>query len=111
MTTVDITFARALKIWWSYVWRVAVLWIPLGFALAFSMFLVLPHPRPGQPFPLTPAQIPGFMGRISILWLVMMALAVTVQTFAMRWMLKTRWSDFRLMPVPNEPRGGSVTNS
>ena len=33
------------------------------------------------------------------LWLFMMVFYIAAQVQAMRWMLKTKWSDFRLHPV------------
>ena len=39
------------------------------------------------------------MARGMILWVVLMCVAIVAQTVAIRWMLKVRWSDFRLQAV------------
>jgi hypothetical protein len=97
---VEVTFVRALKIWWSFAWRALVLWLPVGLLMAISMHWLLPLPHPGQPnVPLSPSQVPGFMARGMILWVVLMCVAIVAQTVAIRWMLKVRWSDFRLQAV------------
>ena len=100
MNQLDITFGRALKVWWSYAWRASVLWIPVGFAMAISMFWIVPFPRPGQPW--TPSQVSAWMANGFLIWIVVMAVAIVVQTIAMRWMLKTRWSDFRLVALSGD---------
>jgi hypothetical protein len=96
---VEVTFIRAFKIWWSFAWRAFVLWTPVGLFMAFSIRWIL-FPHFGQPSaPQNPSQIPGFMARGMILWVVVMSVAIVVQTLAIRWMLKVRWSDFRLQAV------------
>jgi hypothetical protein len=99
MQSVEITFGRALKVWWSYVWRAMVLTIPVYFVLlAFMVSFMLPSmSHPGtKP---DPAQFQAMMGKFSFVWLVMMVASLLVQILAMRWMLKTKWSDFRLQPT------------
>ena len=100
MNELDITFGRALKVWWSYAWRAFVLWIPVGLAIAISMFWIFPFPRPGQGW--TPSQVPAMMANGFLIWIMFMAAAIVVQTIAMRWMLKTRWADFRLVAVSGD---------
>jgi hypothetical protein len=49
-----------------------------------------------------PDQMHGFMGRMSGLWGFLMALNIAAQVLAMRWMLKTKWPDFRLKAVSED---------
>lgn len=61
---------------------------------------ILPFPKAGQPAPsFRPDQIPGMTNKMFGLWLVMMVFYIAAQVQAMRWMLKTKWSDFRLQAV------------
>jgi hypothetical protein len=61
---------------------------------------ILPFPKAGQPTPvLRPDQIPGMTSKMFGLWVFMMAIYIVAQVQAMRWMLKTKWSDFRLQAV------------
>ncbi len=39
------------------------------------------------------------MSKMFGLWLFMMVFYIAAQVQAMRWMLKTKWSDFRLQAV------------
>jgi hypothetical protein len=66
---IDVTFGRAFKIWWSYAWRAILLMIPVMTSKMFG------------------------------LWVFMMAFYIAAQVQAMRWMLKTKWSDFRLQAI------------
>ena len=107
MNSTDVTYGRALKIWWSYAWRTVVLLLPVMFLTMIIMFSVMssimPFPKPGEPpTPIHPDQVAGMMGKMSFLWLVMMALNITAQVLAMRWMLKTKWSNFRLQVVSDD---------
>jgi hypothetical protein len=92
--TVEMTFGRALKVWWSYTWRGMVLTIPLSLVMVIFMFFVMPHPVPGQKP--DPAQFRAMFRTLPLFWLIIMVGSVLLQAQAMRWMLKTRWSDFRL---------------
>jgi hypothetical protein len=100
MDAIEMTFMRAMKVWWSFVWRGIVLWLPVGLVMAAYMFWIMPFPK--HPGPLSPDQAKIMMGRMFIVWVVMVVAMIVVQTFAMRWMLKTRWSDFKLVATPNE---------
>lgn len=97
MPAVQITFSRALKIWWSFAWRAGVLLFPAMLVLDAAFFFVLPFPKLGQPP--DPSHMPGFMLRIFGAWIVVMGVTVLLQAQAMRWMLGTRWADFRLEAV------------
>jgi len=94
----EITFLRAIKIWWSFVWRAWILSLALMIVLFPLMFWLLPIPKPGEP----PAQLPGFFGKFFVIWIVMMVGMVSLHAFSIRWMLKTKWSDFKLVAVPPE---------
>jgi hypothetical protein len=98
---IEITFLRAAKVWWSFIWRAWILMLPLGLLFFPLMYLVVTIPHPGSPPPaLRPDQMPGFIAKFFVLWIVMMGGMVCVQTLAIRWMLKTKWSDFKLVAVP-----------
>lgn len=103
MPDIEITLGRGFKIWWSYVWRVFVLLMPVMVLVIPLLLWVIPFPTPGQPTPqISPAQLPAMMGKMFGVWLVMMALNILLQVQAMRWMLKTQWRDFRLKAVVGE---------
>jgi threonine/homoserine/homoserine lactone efflux protein len=99
MQPVELTFGRAFKVWWSYAWRAFVLGIPVAVVMMIVWFvLLMPYfPHPGQRP--DPALMQAAMGRFSVLWFVFMFLYIVIQVLAMRWMLKTKWSDFRLLPT------------
>ena len=95
MEQIDITWGRALKIWWSYAWRAFVLtllvMVPLEIAMAAYMMSHLP--KAGG----DPTQAVRMVGTMAILWPIFMAVLLALQIQAMRWMLnKARWSDFRV---------------
>jgi hypothetical protein len=94
---VAITFARGVKIWWSYMWRALVLIIPLTIVLVPVVMYIVPHPASGAP--VTPDQLHGALSTLRPIWLLTLIVNVLLQVQAMRWMLKTRWSDFRLVTV------------
>jgi len=97
---IQVTYGRALKIWWSYLWRAFVLLIPVSILVLPLMLWVIPFPKPGHPTPqMQPNQIAPMLGKMFLIWLLMMALNVLLQVQAMRWMLKTTWRDFRLKVV------------
>jgi uncharacterized membrane protein len=97
---IDVTFGKALKIWWSYVWRAILLMLPVMIVAMVIAISILPFPKAGQSAPvLRPDQLPGMMSRMFGLWLFMMVFYIAAQVQAMRWMLKTKWSDFRLQAV------------
>lgn len=100
MPGIQVTYPRAIKIWWSFAWRSFVLLTPAMFAMAIAMFLVFPFPKPGEP--ISPDQAPAFALRGFAIWIVAMAANVLLQVQAMRWMLKTRWSDFRLQAISED---------
>lgn len=103
MADIEITYGRALKVWWSYLWRAFVLFMPASLLILPLMFWIVPFPTLGQPTPqIEPAQLPAMMGKMFLVWLVIMALSVLLQVQAMRWMLKTRWREFRLKAVDGE---------
>jgi hypothetical protein len=92
---VPITFGRGAKIWWSYMWRALVLITPLMVVLVPVVLYVMPHP--GRGAPVTPDQLHEALSTLRPIWLVTLVVNVLLQVQAMRWMLKTRWSDFRLV--------------
>jgi hypothetical protein len=104
MQSLDITFRRALKVWWSFTWRNIVLSIPLWVVATLAMYRMMiwirPLPTPGMPA--AQAQIIHSVHTISALWPLMMLASFLIQIYALRWALKTRWSDFRLHAVTED---------
>lgn len=97
MPVVEITYSRALRIWWSFAWRACVLLLPVMLILDIVLVLIMPLAKLGQPP--DPHHIPGFMLRIFAVWATVMAANILLQAQAMRWMLKTRWAGFRLEAI------------
>ncbi len=118
----QINFVRATKIWFSFTWRSML----LGFAFALVLFplnifvvLFSFFASPGEflnlvtnPFgmmmfisSLTGASAASVLTaalliKILLLWLVNIFAVIAIQALAMRWTLKARWSDFKLVAVP-----------
>ena len=100
---VEITLQRSAKIWWSFVWRAWVLTLPMALIMYPIMLWIVPFSKPGdRPGAINPGDVSGLGGKIFIMWLVMVVGMVVTQSFAVKWMLKTRWSDFKLVLVANE---------
>jgi hypothetical protein len=68
--------------------------------MTIAMFFVIPFPKPGEP--ISPDQAPAFAFRGFSIWIVAMVANVLLQAQAMRWMLKTRWSDFHLQATSDD---------
>lgn len=49
---------------------------------------------------MNPDQIPGFAGKFFVIWILMVVGMIFTQALAIRWTLKTKWSDFKLVLVP-----------
>ena len=94
----EVTYSRDLKIWWGYVWRMMISMLPVMILVPIIMFFLGIIPKPGDP-PFDPSRNAEIFAKMSAIWIVMMVLGVAVQVFAMKWMLGTRWSDFRLQIV------------
>jgi hypothetical protein len=99
MNEMTITFGRALKIWWSVMWRGFVLMIPVSIALMIVGFAMFPTGTLLRADSFSPLEMMGILGRMSLLWTIA---SVVVQVLAIKWALKTRWSDFHLVPQPND---------
>ena len=100
MEQVDITWLRALKIWWSYSWRAFVLMLLVMVPLEIILFsFMMNHfPKAGAA---SPADVMRMTGTTAAVWPLFMAALIALQAQAMRWMLnKARWSDFRVSVLP-----------
>jgi hypothetical protein len=104
MQSLDITFRRALKVWWSFFWRNIVLSIPLWIVVTLAMYrmMIWIRPLPTRGIPAAQAQIVHSIHTLSALWPLMMVASFVIQIYALRWALKTRWSDFRLQAVTED---------
>jgi zona occludens toxin (predicted ATPase) len=102
MGPVDITWLRALKIWWSYSWRAFVLMLLVMVPLEIVMFSYMMHHFP-QRGAASPADAMRMAGTMAAVWPIFMAALIALQAQAMRWMLnKARWSDFRVAVLPRD---------
>jgi hypothetical protein len=103
MKTVDVTFFRAFKFWWSYTWRTVVISFPIYVIGMYRMFVwIAPLPTKANPQPhasLSTLHSPHFLGG---LWSAVSVVTIIIQIIAARWTLKTRWSDFRLQAVTED---------
>ncbi len=103
MQQVDITFLRAVKVWWSYTWRALAMWAAVFVVVitTLALFGVLPHH--------TGAHVQPMRGRLlAVVAAIQFMVGTFIGIFAMRWALKTRWSDFRLQAV-NEDQSTPAT--
>lgn len=99
----EVTFTRAIKVWWSFAWRVWILSLPMMALIAPLMFWLLPTHKLGEPpSMLPPDQVPFFFVKFSLVWIVMAVGTIGVHVAAVRWGLKVKWSDFRLVAVSTE---------
>ena len=98
MTTVDITFSRAFRIWWSYAWRAIVLSLVIVIPLQIFMFTrIVPHVRAAAGAH-DHAQMRAVLELVAIVWPIAVACIIVLQTIAMRWMLRrAHWTDFMLV--------------
>jgi len=88
------TYGRAFKVWWSYFWRAPVLSLLVSCVTVPLMIMLMPHVAHGQR--LASDQLHSAVARFALLWPLIIIVNVLLQVQAIRWMLKTRWSDFRL---------------
>jgi hypothetical protein len=98
---IELSIVQTLKILWSFLWRGWVLIMPVLILMAFAFHFIIPFPKPGEP-PQPPdiKQLPIFF----LVWIIMMAIFLVSQLFALRWALKTKWSDFRIVAVSASPK-------
>lgn len=101
MEQVDVTWARAFKIWWSYSWRACVLGLLVLIPLEALMLWYLKSHLPQQGS--NPAAVARVARTLAIAWPILMALVIAAQAQAMRWMLnKAPWSDFHVAVLPHD---------
>jgi hypothetical protein len=104
----EITYFRSLKIWWSFIWRTTVLSIPVMIVMPIALFFFKLFPSSEEMMMgAAMGEMPPVFAKFFMVWLLTMFLMISIQTFAIRWMLKTGWSDFRLVAVP--PYGSTST--
>lgn len=73
------------------------------------MYLVMPFPKPGEPpKAMDPNSIPGFGAKIFLIWTVMMSGMIIMQTLAVKWLLKTKWSDFKSILAPSFEKNENI---
>jgi hypothetical protein len=100
MKPVEITFTRAFKILWSFIWRGYLLMLPVMIVMMPLMFWLIPMPKKGESVPPTPPQFSG--AKFFMIWLFMVGGMLFMQTLALRWAMKAKWSDFKLIAVPSD---------
>ena len=97
MEQIEIKFKHSAKIWWSLVWRMYVLMIPVMFLMFPIMFFLMPSFEKGTQLSIESG---GFFAlKFMIVWLTMVLIMIIAQIFAVKWMSKTSWSDFKLVAV------------
>jgi len=103
MTTVNVTFLRALKFWWSFTWRTLIISFPL-YVFAMYRYFVWIAPFPTRANPQPHAALPTVHGLhvLFVLWPLVTMVSIIIQIVAVRWALTTRWSDFRLQAVTDD---------
>ena len=111
MKMIEPTFRRCLAIWWAFVWRGFVLFLPFQVVVMIIMGVVFTKLAPAAPG----AQVDPVEAQAAaqaafawfpLIWLVVMAGVVISGALAVRWMLrKQRWTDFFVALVPvDDPR-------
>jgi len=95
MKQIELSLWQALKILWSFLWRSWVVIMPVVICVFIPASIILrrfgAESGGGKFF--------SMMLMIFVVWPVMMVISIAAQTFAMRWALKTKWSDFRLIAI------------
>lgn len=84
-----ITFKQALQVWWGYMWRSMVLFLPVMGGLPLVVFLFVGAKFFQEPTPPDPSRIFPMMGVFFVIWLAAMALMIGLQVAAMRWTLNS----------------------
>lgn len=76
-----------------------VLGIPVMLITFGLMATIIPFPPPGA----TPEQMKDFpMWKFFIVWLAMMSGMIGAHAYSIKWLLKTKWSDFKLIATKSE---------
>ena len=88
--TLEVTFSRATKVWWSLSWRAILFGILAGGAAGFVIGIISAAAR------VAPEQMPKYGG------LAGLAVGIPVGIWVVQTVLKKSWSDFRIVLVPNK---------
>jgi magnesium-transporting ATPase (P-type) len=103
MKTVDLTFLRAFKFWWSLTWRTLVISFPIYVIGMYRVFVwIAPFPTRADPQPHVPLSTLHSPHFLAVLWPIVTIVSIIIQIVAVRWALTTRWSDFRLQAVTED---------
>ncbi len=87
--TLEVTFSRATKVWWSLLWRAILFGMLAGGAVGFVIGFI------GGAARVAPEQLSRYGG------LAGLAVGIPVGIWVMQTVLKKSWSDFRIVLVPN----------
>jgi hypothetical protein len=87
--SLEVTFSRATKVWWSLLWRAILFGILAGVAAGIPFGIICAVAR------VAPEQTSRYGG------LVGAALGIPVGIWVVQTVLKKSWSDFRIVLVPN----------
>lgn len=107
MTAVELTSFRAMKVWWSFLWRTWVFMIPVSLLLVIIMAIgffafggsAILHGAPPNPSAISPA----FAVIIGLMYLVFIPATLAIQIIALKLALRVRWADFYFVAVSSEP--------
>ncbi len=102
MDTLEPTFGRSFKVWWSLAWRgflmTLAIVVPTELALGALLFPFLPDLSSGQ-LP-EAGRLGHALSAMALAWPIVMVATLLAQVLAVRWLLRSgRWSDFRLLLV------------
>lgn len=104
MQPVELTYMRALKVWWSFLWRTWLLMIPVMIVSVLVMFLIFWLTGSFEAFRNPEAgKAPFGLGAMALMYAVFLPLMLLLQAFTMQLALKVKWSDFQLVPVGQAP--------
>ncbi len=96
MNKIELTLGQTAKVLWSFLWRGWILMMPTMIFMMIAMRFLIQFPKPGEP-----PQPPDIkqMPFLFVIWFVMMIVFLFSQIFALRWALKSKWSNFRIVAV------------
>lgn len=99
MNEVEITFLRALKVWWSWIWRTWVFMMVIYFAV-LVIGLILYFAFRSSFASSNPSEY-GWMLYVGIGlgYLILIPGLIILQIYILQLALKVQWSDFRLVAI------------
>jgi hypothetical protein len=101
----ELSFSRASKVLWGFLWRSSLLSLPLMFLAPSLLLAVMPTDVYSDPLlMLSPGWLANYGLRFMLVLLLLTVLTWLIMIVAMRWTLNSRWGDFRLRVEPRVER-------